>query len=96
MPMYKIDYKITHDRQTCVRADSKREAYKKAREELELQDPFAIEIGDITKIEVKATTGFLASMRKCSCMQHQQNITEMNECACKRKRELEKTCQPLD
>lgn len=87
--MYKIDYKITHDRQTCVSADSEREAYEKDREELELQDPFAIEIGDITKIEVKATTGFLASMRKCSCMQHQQNIAEMTECACKRNRGYE-------
>jgi hypothetical protein len=89
MPIYKINYKITHDRQTCVRADSEREAYEKAREELELQDPFAIEIGDITEIEVKASTGFLASMRKCSCMQHQQNIAEMNECACKRNRGYE-------
>lgn len=92
MPMYKIDYKITHDRQTCVSADSEREAYEKAREELELQDPFAIEIGDITKIEVKDQNGFFgfaASMRKCACMQRQQNIAEMNECECKRNRGYE-------
>jgi len=37
MSIYKINYKITHDRQTYVKAASEREAYEKAREELELR-----------------------------------------------------------
>lgn len=83
MSIYKINYKITHDRQICVKADSEREAYEKAREDLELQDPFAIEIGDITQVKVKNPTGlfgFATEMRKCACGKNQSNIAEMNEC----------------